>query len=420
MKNQKKIIPGMSLKCNKTFFFLFSSCTFSHLKKPPFTSLYPHLFSKKEENKNLSFLSLENGCFQQSSFVFFTGEATGDPRVQTGPGCFGPPQKPIAVRSHLLDPPKNPIAVRSHLWDPPPTGTGRPGPGLTGFCDFRSVTMANSGGEEEDWGSADEEEREEGDDDVLEEQASGSRDSAKPILRLPERNDDDTAWTRADGTKPASAKNKLKCEDMGAVRERKDLMWTEVAKNDQDSLVDRWLRDQIKPATCDKLVHAFPQRGQHLTQQNWVRQIEDTKSPVPIRYQQYGILVKLAADKQDKTRATFGTLPKTYPTLWVCCAHRNCMAVYDVTNSNDTQRNIHLAEHHTLGVKAGHSRTSYIPQKIYFWKNGAARSTGTADEPWIASSPQTDVGLRSHLTMRTCTAGWCTRDDDSWQHLDLL
>ena len=90
--------------------------------------------------------------------------------------------------------------------------------------------MANSGGEEEDWGSADEEEREEGDDDVLEEQPSGSRDSAKPILRLPERNEDDTAWTRADGTMPASSKNKLKCEDIGTVRERKSLMWTEVAK----------------------------------------------------------------------------------------------------------------------------------------------------------------------------------------------
>jgi len=135
-------------------------------------------------------------------------------------------------------------------------------------------------------------------------------------------------------------------------------MWTEVAKNDQDSLVDRWLRDQIKPDTWDKVDQVFPQGGKCLPQQKWVRMIEDTKSVVPIRYQQYGIQVKLAADKQDKTRATFGTLPKTYPILWVCCAHRNCMAVYDVTNSNDTQRNIHLAEHHKLGVKAGHSHAA--------------------------------------------------------------
>ncbi len=108
---------------------------------------------------------------------------------------------------------------------------------------------------------------------------------------------------------------------MGTVRERKALMWTEVTKNEQESLVDRWFRDQIKPDTWDKIDQVFPQGGKCLPQQKWVRMIEDTKSVVPIRYQQYGIQVKLAADKQDKTRATFGTLPKTYPTLWVCCAH---------------------------------------------------------------------------------------------------
>ena len=92
-------------------------------------------------------------------------------------------------------------------------------------------------------------------------EASGSRASAKPIFRLPERNDEDTAWTRADGTKPSSAKNKLKSEDMATIRKRKNLMWAEVAKNDQDSLVDRWLRDQIKPATWDKIAQVFPQQG---------------------------------------------------------------------------------------------------------------------------------------------------------------
>jgi hypothetical protein len=82
---------------------------------------------------------------------------------------------------------------------------------------------------------------------------------------------------------------------------------------------------------------------------------EDTKSLVPIRYQQYGITVKLNPDKHDKIHATFGTLPKTYPTLWVCCVHHDCMTVYDVTSANDTQRNIHLTDHHTLGVKLVHS-----------------------------------------------------------------
>ncbi len=142
--------------------------------------------------------------------------------------------------------------------------------------------MANSGGEDEDWGegSGDEEEIEEGDDDLMEVQPSGSRDSVKPILRLPERNEEDTAWTRDDGTKAASGKNKLKSEDMTTIRKRKGLMWTEVAKNDQDSLVDHWLRDQIKPDTWDKIAQVFPQKGKCLPQQKWVLMTEDTKSPV--------------------------------------------------------------------------------------------------------------------------------------------
>ena len=75
-------------------------------------------------------------------------------------------------------------------------------------------------------GSRDEEQSEEGDDDVLEVEASGSRASAKPILRLPERNDEDTVWTRADGTKPASGQNKLTVEfpDTGSVDVSQDRM----------------------------------------------------------------------------------------------------------------------------------------------------------------------------------------------------
>jgi hypothetical protein len=99
--------------------------------------------------------------------------------------------------------------------------------------------MVNSGSHDDDLdeGYRDEEERGDGNDDVLEVEASGSRGSVKPILRLPERNEEDTPWTRADGTKAASVKHKLTSEDMATVRKRKDLMWTEVDKNDQDSLV---------------------------------------------------------------------------------------------------------------------------------------------------------------------------------------
>jgi hypothetical protein len=48
---------------------------------------------------------------------------------------------------------------------------------------------------------------------------------------------------------------------MTTIRKRKDLMWTEVTKNDQDSLVDLWFRDQIKPDTLDKIDQVFPQEG---------------------------------------------------------------------------------------------------------------------------------------------------------------
>ena len=130
----------------------------------------------------------------------------------------------------------------------------------------------------------------------------------KPILCLPERNEEDTTWTRTDGTKPPSAKNKLKSEDMVTIRKRKGLMWTEVTKNDQDSLVDHWFRDQIKPDTWDKIDQVFPQGVKCLPQQKWVLMIEDTKSVVPIRYQQYVIQVKLTPDKHDKIHATLKSI----------------------------------------------------------------------------------------------------------------
>jgi hypothetical protein len=216
--------------------------------------------------------------------------------------------------------------------------------------------MTQSEAEEDgsDGESGDEEQSEEGHDEVEVVKGSGSRASATPILRLPERNEEDTRWTRADGTKPASAKNKLTVEDMARVCKRKELLWKEVAKNEQDSLVDRWLRDQVKPERWDHIAAVFPQRDKYLPQHKWMLMPEDTKSPIPIRYQQYGITVKLNPDKEDRLHQTFLSLPKTYPTLWICCAHYDCMQVYDVTNFTDTQRNVHLAEHHILGLKKLH------------------------------------------------------------------
>jgi hypothetical protein len=92
--------------------------------------------------------------------------------------------------------------------------------------------MTDFEAEDDGWeqGSRDKEQSEDGTDDVQELEASGSRASVKPILRFPERNDEDTFWTRADETNPGSVKNKFKSEDMARVRQRNEVLWTEVAK----------------------------------------------------------------------------------------------------------------------------------------------------------------------------------------------
>jgi hypothetical protein len=107
--------------------------------------------------------------------------------------------------------------------------------------------------------SGDEEQSEEGHDEVEVVKGSGSRVSVTPILRLSERNEENTRWTRADDSKPVSVKNKLTVEDMARVCKRKELLWKEVAKNEQASLVDRCLRDQVKPERWDHITTVFPQ-----------------------------------------------------------------------------------------------------------------------------------------------------------------
>ena len=166
-------------------------------------------------------------------------------------------------------------------------------------------------------------------------EVSGSRASAKPILCLSERNEEDTDWTRAIGTKPASGKNKMPVEAMARVRQRKELIRESVAKN---QVVDRWLSDNIKAERWERIAGAFPHGNKHSPKQQWVIMTEDTKTPSPYRYQQYGITVKLNPDNTDKLHATFLSLPKTYhgPTLWICSGHHDCMVVYDVTNTCDT------------------------------------------------------------------------------------
>ena len=68
------------------------------------------------------------------------------------------------------------------------------------------------------------------DDDVQEVSHATSADagSAKSILLLPERNEEDTGWLSHEGIKPASAFNKMKPEDLATVRKRKDMFEQEV------------------------------------------------------------------------------------------------------------------------------------------------------------------------------------------------
>jgi hypothetical protein len=207
--------------------------------------------------------------------------------------------------------------------------TGRPGPGtghrpVTGlwfFVKISGVTMTDSESEDDGWeqGSRDEEQSEEGVDDVQEVEAS------------------------------------VKSEDMARVRQHKEFLWTEVAKNEPTSLVDRWFRDHIQTDRWDLIAGVFPQGDKYSPNHKWVL---------------------MTPDKEHKLHSTFGNLPKTYPTLWICCAHYNCMSVYDVTNSNDTKRNFHLTDNHTLGMKTlrGHKTLQTARQDTLTQRNVSALS----------------------------------------------
>ncbi len=86
--------------------------------------------------------------------------------------------------------------------------------------------------------------------------------------------------------------------------------------------------------------------------------VDDTTSPTPVRYQVYGISLKLNPDKDDWQYNTYNSLGKKNLQLWVRCANYRCNVVYDVTYSNDTQRNVHLTQHHMFGVTPLHDHDS--------------------------------------------------------------
>ena len=107
-------------------------------------------------------------------------------------------------------------------------------PGDTWGFNIPSVTMTDTDEDGWDGDSSDDEHNEECHDEVVVVEALGSSGSAKPILRFPERNTDDTAGTRADSTKSVSDKNKVKSDDMTKVRQRKELLSKEVPRIEQD------------------------------------------------------------------------------------------------------------------------------------------------------------------------------------------
>ena len=83
----------------------------------------------------------------------------------------------------------------------PETGTG----GETGVKFFGLYQVSSF----LDYTKCDEEQTEECHDEVVVVEVSAVNVSPKPILRLPERNEEDTVWTRVDDTKSPTGKNKV-------------------------------------------------------------------------------------------------------------------------------------------------------------------------------------------------------------------
>ena len=89
--------------------------------------------------------------------------------------------------------------------------------------------------DDDEWNSdsGEDDRDDQGNDDVQEviHATSAAGGSAKSILLLPERNEEDTGWLTYETIKPGSAFNKMKPEDLETVRKHKDMFAQEVAKN---------------------------------------------------------------------------------------------------------------------------------------------------------------------------------------------
>jgi hypothetical protein len=137
--------------------------------------------------------------------------------------------------------------------------------------------------EEREWASGDGDGDGDGDghfDEVItivDKSAAGG--SAGSILQLPERTEDDSSWLSHDGIKPATGFNKMKPDNIATVLKRKKMLAQEVAS----PVVDRCLRDQVKPSTWAKNIASFPHGKTSLPQHKWMQLPDDTTSVIPRR-----------------------------------------------------------------------------------------------------------------------------------------
>ena len=151
-----------------------------------------------------------------------TGYFSSHKKTRSGPVPDGPSFKKTRSGQMSGTPPRS-------------TGTGDRDRTRSVLWTSPSVTMGVSDGEE-DWNSEsgkDDGEGQRRDDEVEEviQATSAVGGSAKSILLLPERNEDNTGWLSPEGMKSAADFNKMKPEDIATVCKHKEMFAAEVVKN---------------------------------------------------------------------------------------------------------------------------------------------------------------------------------------------
>ena len=119
------------------------------------------------------------------------------------------------------------------------------------------------------------------------------------------------------------------------------------------SLVDQYLRDNVRDFTWQQNVVKFPNGKVWETNHKWLAAPDPREHEDKVRYLTYGCAFRLV-DGTDKQHQTFHADPDTLPTVWVCMCSRKCMACYDISDKNTTPRDEHLKNAHKLEQRVGH------------------------------------------------------------------